>query len=252
MRHSLTGVTCIVAIGMVLCGCKKEPAHQASTSRPTFAPLISPPQTQSSTATTRPPLTPLTPTTTAPIPIKPSSVQSTAPATRAATVPPQPPPGLKPPANPKIAEFAGMTAPKPATWIWHPPANAMIMTEYVLPGQEGSDQAHLKIVKAGGTVEANVERWKTQFRAAGGGPVEAKIEKLDADGIPVTVVELAGEYKGMGAVSFAPDQIMISAIVEAPTGQFFLTLVGPAATIESNRQAYMEMIRGIRRTEPEK
>jgi len=255
MRHPLTYASCTLALaaGLGLSGCKKEQPPQSPPARPTFAPPVNPPQTQSS-GTTRTPLTPL-PATTAPMPVKPSTLHPTTglsgqPATRSSTA--LPPAGLRPPENPKIAEFAGLTAPKPVTWLWHPPANSMILNEYVVPGQGESDQAHLKIVKAGGTVEANIDRWKGQFRGPGGTAVEPKIEKLDADGIPITVVELDGEYKGMGAVSFSPDQIMISAIVEAPTGQFFLTLVGPAATVEPNRQAFMEMIRGIRRTEPEK
>src|SRR5262245_3465606 len=71
----------------------------------------------------------------------------TATTTRPATV--------SPPAESKVATFAGFSGPKPVTWIWHPPANPNFsIAEYTVPGQGGGDQAKITVSKAGGTIDA--------------------------------------------------------------------------------------------------
>ena len=66
--------------------------------------------------------------------------------------------------------------------------------------------------------------------------------------MPVTLVELAGEWQEMGSVSFTPDQVFPMAIVEAPVGRVFIRFAGQTATVEANRDAFMEMILGLRKT----
>lgn len=152
----------------------------------------------------------------------------------------------------QVATFAGLTAPKPATWISHPPARQFSVAEYAVPGRDGYDQARIDVFIAGGSIQMNIDRWKGQFRSEDGSPVEPKIENLDADDMEITLVEFNGAYRGMGAVNFAPDQLFLCAIVQAPAGQTFVRFVGPSGTVEPNRQAYLEMIRGLRRIEPMK
>lgn len=165
---------------------------------------------------------------------------------------PSMPPKFAPPADPKVATFAGLTAPKPVTWIWSAPQRQFSVAEYAVPGRDGHDQARVDVFIAGGSVEANIDRWKTQFRNSDGTPVEPKITPLESDGMPITLVEFAGEYRGMGMVSFTPGQLFLCAIVQTPTQQIFIRLVGPAGTVEPNREAYMDMIRNLKRVEPEK
>lgn len=151
-----------------------------------------------------------------------------------------------------MANFAGLNAPKPVTWQWNPPSNKMILAEYVVPGRDGADQARIAVIPAGGTLEANIERWKGQFRNPDGSPVEPRsVTNLEADGMPVTIVEFAGEYRGMSGF-FTPDQLFLTAIVEAPSGQVFIRFVGPTATVETNREEFMEMVRGLQITEAQK
>ena len=78
--------------------------------------------------------------------------------------------------------------------------------------------------------------------SAAGVPVEQRVS------LPVTHVELAGEWKEMGSVSFKPDQVFLMAIVEAPVGRVFIRFAGQTETVEANRDAFMEMILGLRRT----
>jgi hypothetical protein len=150
--------------------------------------------------------------------------------------------------------FLGLAGPKPATWIWHPPTGSIWVAEYTVPGVEGADQARISVMPAGGTLDANIARWKSQFRDSAGtvGAVEPKITKLEAAGMPTTLVEFAGEYKGMGMSNFAQDQLFMTAVIDAEPQQIFVRFVGPHKTVEVNRQAFMDMLKGLHRVEAEK
>lgn len=189
---------------------------------------------------------PARPTTVTPI----NEPASTAPST-------QPSMEISMPAAPaqdnKTATFAGYAAPKPATWIWQPPSTQFALADYVVPGRDGADQGRIRVSQAGGSLDMNIARWKSQFRAdAQGGEVDPKITEVEAGDIVIDVVEFAGEYQAMGSPSFTPGQIMIVGIVPGNTQHVFIRFTGPAATVEANREAFLEMLRGIHPVEPEK
>ena len=229
-------------IAIAAAGCGKDDKSTTTQNPPSAAPPA-----VSKTPTTPPAVTMgSTPTTSAPSNVRP--VGSNAPTGSTATRPAL----TMPPNDSKVATFAGFSAPKPVTWIWHPTTRQFSVAEYTVPGQGGADQAQITVSKAGGTVDANIQRWKGQFKSADGKPVEPKTTKLEADGVPITLVELAGSYQGMGSPSFVPDQLFLDAIVETPGEMLFIRFVGPTATVEANRDAFMDMVRGLRRAEPEK
>ena len=151
-----------------------------------------------------------------------------------------------------VATFLGLTAPRPAQWQPYPPANPMRAANYRVPGDDGRDDAEVIVfffgAGMGGTVRQNIDRWVGQFQAPGGGAVEPTISEMEVDGMAVTLVELAGAYRGMGA-TFRPDTLFLSAVVEAPVGRTFIRLVGPNGTVEAHRDAFMTMVRGLRRTD---
>jgi len=259
MKRQFTSLAIVLSGAVAICvgtGCEKQPSRPTppatapatpsiSTRSPATAPSTNVPQggtsrnfggSESSVST--------------PAPVKSSAVRpTTSPANIASSQPHSAP---KPPEDSKVAVFGGLSAPKPVTWIWHPPANSMRMAEYSVPGREGTDQASVAVIKAGGSIEQNIERWKGQFRTSDMQEVEPKVEKFEADGMPVTVVEFAGEYSGMSTTNFTPDQLFLAAIVEAPGGQIVIRFVGPTGTVEPNRGAFMDMIHGLHRVEPQK
>lgn len=126
------------------------------------------------------------------------------------------------------------------------------LAEYAVPGRDGHDQARIDVFRVGGTVEQNIDRWRMQFRESGGGRVEPIITELESDSVPITLVEFAGEYKGMGMVNWAKDQIFLCAIVHTPGEMIFIRFVGPAGTVEPNRVAFMNMLQSLKPVEPEK
>ena len=180
--------------------------------------------------------------------------------------PPGPPPAAPPQAlqasapepwtpspDPKEARFLGLAAPKPATWIEHPPSVKMRKAQYTVPARDGHDAAHVVVYHlgpgGGGTVEANIERWRHQFEPDADGLFpEPLVETFEADGMPVTLVELAGNWMKMGAGWYTADQVFLAAIVEAPIGPVFVRFAGDAATVDANRDDFVTMMRGLRQT----
>jgi hypothetical protein len=159
-------------------------------------------------------------------------------------------------ANPEVASFAGLTGPKPTTWQFRQPdpTKTMRVAEYGVPGVEGASQADIVVFQfpGGGSAEDNINRWKGQVRNADGSPAEAKVETFEADGMKITVAELAGEYRGMGSAHAQPDHILIASMIESDGNPVFVQLAGPSKTVAANREAFLNMLRGIKRTDPMK
>ena len=154
--------------------------------------------------------------------------------------------------DPKTARFLGLTAPKPATWMEQTPASQMRAATYTVPGPEDHEAAEIVVFYfgpgQGGPVQANIERWQSQFKPAPDGtPAEPRVERFDVDGMPVTFVEVTGEWRGMGADSYTPDQLFLAAIVEAPAGNVYIRFVGETATVEAGRGDFVTMVRGLRK-----
>ena len=118
---------------------------------------------------------------------------------------PAPPPGpWRPPDDPRRARFLGFEAPKPPTWIEHPPiAVRGRIANWSVPGRSGSEAGLVTVhyfgEGEGGDAEANIARWQTQFRAEDDGTLqEPIIERIEVAGMPVTLVELAGDWMKKG------------------------------------------------------
>lgn len=99
----------------------------------------------------------------------------------------------------------------------------------------------------GGTVQANLDRWKAQVLAPNGKPAEARIGKRTIHGLAVTTIDTSGDYTGMGgpmaaAKTVQPGYRLLGAIVEGPGGNLFIKFAGPAKTIAQNQQKFEQML----------
>ncbi len=145
------------------------------------------------------------------------------------------------------------TAPVPAAWVPERPTSSMRLAQFRVPAAPGSGQAEFIVFYfgqgEGGSVDANIARWQSQFSSPDGKPVTPAIDRFTVGGIPVTVAEFTGSYArsvGMGGGGPAvPDQTLLSAIVETPKGNLWIQLHGPRATVRANREAFLAMVRGI-------
>lgn len=146
-------------------------------------------------------------------------------------------------------EVAGLRAPKPASWVWTKPSMQFRTLQYAVAGEGDSTKAAELVISVfmagdGGPLDANITRWKGQFRVGDAAP-EPKLSDKEIGPLRVKFVELEGDYMAMGAPAPRKDFLQLGAIVEAPGRNVFFRLIGPKETVEANRADFMKMIDGL-------
>jgi hypothetical protein len=142
----------------------------------------------------------------------------------------------------------------PPSFQAHPVSSQMRLAEYTV---QGSDSAHADVVVyyfgqgQGGSAQANIARWTSQFTTADGGPVTPRISAPDGTSFPTTVAEYEGSYArgvgmGPGAAAATPDQGLVAAVVETPQGNLFLQLFGDRTAVAAVRKDFLHMVTSIR------
>ena len=153
---------------------------------------------------------------------------------------------------------AALLADSVAGLKWTPPAGwkstgstSMRAATYPVPAVAGDkDAAECAVyffgAGQGGSIQANMDRWKGQFTGPGGAPAAAKIAKTTVHGLPVTTIDVSGAYSGMAgpgvAPVAAPGYRLLGAIIEGPGGTVFIKFTGPAKTMAANQMKYQQML----------
>lgn len=123
------------------------------------------------------------------------------------------------------------------------------MAQWVVPGREGAEPAEMVVTTfpeaSGNTIQNNIERWAQQFRSTEGGPSQPEVESKIVNGLNVTLVDISGEYLGMGGGFHKKDYRMVVSIVETPNRSVFIKLLGPRPTVTANREGYMKLIENL-------
>jgi len=151
--------------------------------------------------------------------------------------------------DPTVVEVAGLRAPKPASWVWTKPSMQFRTLQYAVAGDIESVKAAELIISVfvagdGGPIDANIARWKGQFRQGDAAP-EPKLADKEVGPLKITFVELEGDYLAMGAPAAKQGFSQIGAIVQASGRNVFFRLIGPKETVEANRADFMKMIDGL-------
>ncbi len=150
----------------------------------------------------------------------------------------------------------GFSLSAPEGWKRVQPKSSIVETEFAIPSEgEGLQPGRMTVMGAGGSVQANVDRWFGQFSQADGSDTKDKAatKKLKLAGCQVTIVDIIGTYKDAPAGPFAggkavdrPDYRMLAAIVETPDrGNYFLKFYGPGKTVEKYAEGFRTMIEGL-------
>jgi hypothetical protein len=154
-------------------------------------------------------------------------------------------------------EAGGLTWTAPTEWKAEPERPMRVAT-YRIPAAKGdAEGGELAIFYfgsgKGGTVEANVTRWVSQFQRADGSSAEkdAKTKQEKIAGFPVMMVDVKGTYSGggpmMGPATPKPGFRLLGAIVEGPEGAIFFKLTGPEKTINGAEKSFRKMVEGIKK-----
>lgn len=154
-----------------------------------------------------------------------------------------------------IAESAaGIRWTAPAAWKAEA-ARPMRAATYSIPnaaGDQGTAECVVNYFGAGqgGSVDANIERWRGQVLGADGKPATAKIDKRTAGGVAITRIDASGTYTGMGGPMMGGAKPvagyrLVGAIVEGPGGNVFFKLTGPAKTIAAHEKNFEQLLSSI-------
>jgi hypothetical protein len=112
------------------------------------------------------------------------------------------------------------------------------------------DNVEVSVVRAGGSVDDNVERWIEQFET--GAKVDRRAKTVH--GLRVTVVRVAGTFAGgtgmAAAAESLPGWVMLAAIVEADGLPYFFKLIGPAAGVDRASPSFDRLVGGIAPASP--
>ena len=154
--------------------------------------------------------------------------------------------------NPSLIELPSITLPKPAAWMWVKPSMQFRTLQYQVcnPGPGKVAPCADLIVSVfkmgdGGSVEANIGRWKNQFQNADGTPAQPTRSQRVAAGASVTRVDLKGAWKGMGMGEAQNNSEQLAAAIELPQETIYIRMVGPESTVEAARKDFEAMVDGL-------
>src|SRR5262249_52017838 len=146
---------------------------------------------------------------------------------------------------------AGLRWTAPAGWK-NEGARPMRAATYMVPPAAGDRTSAECVVYffgegQGGSVEANMERWKGQFHTANGSTAPAQIAKRVSHGLTITTIDSSGEYSGMGGPTASEHPSvsgyrLLGAIVEGPHGNVFVKFTGPMKTIAENQKKFDQLV----------
>lgn len=146
----------------------------------------------------------------------------------------------------------------PAGWTSRPPASSMRVAEFTLPKVAGdAEDGQLTVYYfggQGGTVQANLDRWIGQITQPDGRAskdVATTTTMKTTSGLSVALVDVSGTYvaevtPGSKERLNKPGFRLRAAVVETPTGPYFVKLTGPAKTIAKWNDSYLAFVKSLR------
>jgi len=105
----------------------------------------------------------------------------------------------------------------------------------------------------GGSVEANLDRWYGQFHQPDGGSTSerAKVTKSKAGELSITRADVEGTYAapvrpGAAERHHEPGYRMIAAVVEGPSGPWFIRFLGPGKEVSAGVASFDTFLSRLR------
>lgn len=160
---------------------------------------------------------------------------------------------------PRTVAGVTFTPPTDAGWLEERVTSRMRAAQYRVPRAEGdAEDAQLVVFHFGsnaGSVEDNLDRWFQQLEQPDGRSTReaAKIGRRELGGLVLHEVEVSGTYvaetmPGSGERVNKPGSRLLGAIIETPSGPFFVKLVGPDATVAAARAGFKAFVESFQAT----
>jgi hypothetical protein len=114
----------------------------------------------------------------------------------------------------------------------------------------------MTVMGAGGSVDANIDRWLGQFQTENGEKLtkdKAKVEKLKIGGQDAVIVDMSGTYLDKPGGPFAPGapverkkyRMLAGVVMTKQLGNYFFKFYGPEKTVEANENAFKKMLESL-------
>jgi hypothetical protein len=145
----------------------------------------------------------------------------------------------------------------PDGWTTEKPTSSMRVAQYKLPKADGDkEDASLVLyyfgTNAGGSTQANIDRWIGQMQQSDGSDSKskAKTETMTVNGLKVSTVDVTGIYTaemapGSGTFHNDADYRLRAAVIETPKGNYFVKLAGPVKTIAHWDKEYNDYLKSF-------
>ncbi|MBI1248088.1 hypothetical protein GC197_09630 [bacterium] len=137
----------------------------------------------------------------------------------------------------------------PEGWKVVKPRVGIIDHEFQVTGEkEDAGTGRVTLMGAGGSIDANIDRWKGQFVKM---TKDAVVKDEKIAGEKVHMIELVGNYKDQRG-PFAPAVVkdnytMLAAIITTEKlGNYFLKFYGPSEIVDQNKKKFDEMVKSLK------
>jgi hypothetical protein len=145
----------------------------------------------------------------------------------------------------------------PKEWRTETPSSGMRKAQFATPRVAEDPEDGSVVVfyfgGQGGSTQANLERWYSQFSQPGGGKTSdaAQVKKATVNGLQQTIVDVTGTYL-FKPRPMAPSAIekpgfrMLAAVVETDAGPWFVKFIGPDKTVAKWENSFFAFIGSFR------
>jgi|GEM_PF-1197962 len=150
-----------------------------------------------------------------------------------------PPRDITPTGDLQNERIDGLSWKVPEEWQRAKSTSAMRIAQFMLPGPGGD--AELLVFRfpgGGGSIEANIDRWKQQFQQPDGSSTDqhTKVDTTGQEDLHITVVDVEGTYAsampGETTGTVKPDHRMIAVVVAGSGDPYYLKALGPRKTMD--------------------
>jgi hypothetical protein len=161
----------------------------------------------------------------------------------------------KPPVPVALGEHEIMVS---GEWLKQRPASTFRVLQWGIPTAEGDEKAPVCYVSefpgGVGSVDANVKRWEGEYEEKDG---EAKKEKVNVEGVKITMVDVSGSFKdsmGRGPVAGGKVELRkgyrtLAAMIEPEGGDkvYTVKMVGPKKSVGAQRDDFVTMLKSMKK-----
>jgi hypothetical protein len=151
------------------------------------------------------------------------------------------PHGMQEGVSPPSDEAPAISWTAPSGWVAAANPSAMRIATY-----HPSADTDVSVARAGGSTDANIQRWVGQFDDAGAD----KHTERTVHGLAMKMVEVTGTYAGGGMMATTPAEphrgwALVGVVVETPGTHYFFKMVGPVDQVRAARPSFDAMIASI-------